>query len=180
MISNRERGSVRIDGRPIWCGTLGVALSAAVLLLAGCSDILPPPPPSVHFTMEEVAGSYEATRMDAIETTTGEVTDLLAAGAEFELTLTDDGRTAGQLFLPEEARVFEEDPQGDLLIDLAGTYTILETDPVLRFEFESSSILGLDLPSWSISEEADGDLRIGADRGLVGNDRDLRITLTRE
>lgn len=157
--------------------SFGILMLGVALALGACSGPGTPPERTV-FTMNEVAGSYEVTRMDAINRSAGgETTDLVALGAELDLTLTADGRTSGQLFMPEAARVFEEDPEGALVLDLTGTWTILETDPVIRFQFETDSFLALDGPLWSITEVANGSHELGADRGLVQRNRELELTL---
>lgn len=55
---------------------------------------------------------------------------------------------------------------------------LLETDPVIRFEFDSDSLLAPD-GNWSVSESNGGSLRPGHDRGLVANSKRLEITLAR-
>jgi hypothetical protein len=90
------------------------ALLAALTLsvaFVGCGDDPFEP------TVENVAGSYEATTL-TLTTAEGTV-DLLDAGASAEVTLETDGTTSGRLFVPEGGEGGE-----DLDEDLEGTWEL--------------------------------------------------------
>ena len=69
---------------------------------------------------DSVAGSYTASSF------TNDGTDVLAAGGTLQMTLTDDGRVAGRLTVPESLAEGEET---DFSLD--GTY--MQTGSTIRF-----------------------------------------------
>jgi hypothetical protein len=68
-------------------------------------------------TVENVAGTYEATTFTAV--TSAATLDLLAQGATVDVTLAEDGTASGRLFLPGGA-----EDGGNLDEDLTGTWTL--------------------------------------------------------
>lgn len=78
------------------------------LLLVACDDPV---------TVEGLAGTYMATTFTVTES--GGTEDLLAAGASITLTLTAEGLTSGQLFVPEG-----NEDGSDFVADLAGTWAL--------------------------------------------------------
>jgi hypothetical protein len=97
----------------------GLRLSSAVLavlLTVGCNDGTGPGDGDAP-TMSDVAGSYQATTLTVEEG--GVTTDFLSVGASLEITLSDNGTTAGRLFVPGG-----DEGGGDLDVDLAGTWAL--------------------------------------------------------
>jgi len=70
-----------------WLGLLSVA-AVTMVLACGGDEVAAPSPP-------DVAGAYSATSFTT--TTNGVVTDQLAEGVTFAITLAPDGTTAGSL-----------------------------------------------------------------------------------
>lgn len=117
--------------------------AAIVLVLTafalGCEDTAEPTPSVVE-------GAYEAVAFTA--SMNGTVIDHLAAGAELEITLAEDGTTTGLLFIPGA-----DEGGGDLQADLAGSWTldggIVTFDQVadtfvrdMPFEYRDGRLLG--------------------------------------
>jgi hypothetical protein len=89
-------------------------LTAATLLgtiACGSSGTEPEPEPDIPATLENVAGSYEATHF------VGGGFDVLALGGSLDLTLGTDGSLAGNMFIPAAAG-------GPLDADMAGTFML--------------------------------------------------------
>lgn len=82
----------------------------------------------------DVVGSYEATTFETTEN--GETTDQLAAGAEFTITLTSDGTTTGNLFVPGGA-----EDGGDLDASLAGTWTFNGNGHTVEFDQDADTFV---------------------------------------
>ncbi len=100
-------------------------LAAGVLalgLLAGCGDAGTGPQ---RLTREELLGPYMATTFTA--ESAGITLDRLKQGAHLIITLRADGSTTGQLFVPLAA-------EGDLVLDLAGTFSFDEGTGLLSFD----------------------------------------------
>ena len=89
---------------------LTVGLLVAAAACGGDDDGFSP-------TVETVAGVYEA-QILTLTTSTGTV-DLLALGAIVDVTLAEDGTTAGRLFVPGAVV-----GGGDVDEDLAGTWSL--------------------------------------------------------
>jgi hypothetical protein len=68
---------------------------------------------------QEVAGTYEATRLVIIEAG-GAPQDALAEGASLFITLGEDETTDGELFIPA---VFTEEGIDDEVVSMEGTYS---------------------------------------------------------
>jgi hypothetical protein len=84
------------------------AVALTVALLTGCDNPL---------TVDDLAGTFIASTFTVTE---GGVTeDLLAAGASITVTLSSDGSTSGQLFVPGG-----NEDGSDFDADLSGTWTL--------------------------------------------------------
>lgn len=86
------------------------SFSGLFALLAACSDPAAP-------TIQDVAGSYQATVFTTRDTSG--ITDWLARGSSFFLTLDTAGTTTGRLFVPGGT-----DDGTDLDADLTGTWAL--------------------------------------------------------
>ncbi len=105
----------------------GLVLMALVIAMA-CGGTNDPG----FLTMSDVAGAYQATTFES-EDSSGTV-DQLGQGATIQVTLTANGTTTGELFIPGGAV-----GGGDFVADLAGTWTL--TGPLVRLVHSSDSFL---------------------------------------
>jgi hypothetical protein len=112
---------------------------AMPLALAGCDDGVSPR----VLSLDEVAGSYVATRPAGGTLSLGALTftivqggvtrDLLAEGSTIDLGLHADGTTSGRLF------VKNADEEGDLEADLTGTWSL--DGNIVRLDHEADTFL---------------------------------------
>jgi hypothetical protein len=101
-----------------------VALAA---ILASCSD-----DDAFSPTTDNVAGSYSAATFTV--TSPAGTVDLLALGAQVDVTLSTDGATTGHLFAPGGGENGE-----DLEADLTGTWTL--TGSTVTFDQEGDTFI---------------------------------------
>ena len=113
---------------------LSTLLPAALLVigLGACSDDDPLGPEDVE--REDLVGTFEATTFTV--TQQGVAVNLLAVGADVEISLRADGTTAGRLFLPQA-----DDDGSDLDESLAGTYTFDEGTRRVVFDQAADTFL---------------------------------------
>lgn len=107
----------------------------ALLLLAAlgaCADDDPLGPEDVE--REDVIGTYDATTFVATQGGVG--VNMLAVGADVEITLTASGTTSGRLFVP-----MADEGGGDLEANLAGTFTFDEGTRRVTFDQEADTFL---------------------------------------
>lgn len=105
-------------------GMLAIVLA---VLFSACSD-------PVTLTMEELAGTYEATTFTGSEG--GVTVDLLAEGGALTITLTSDGSTTGTMTIPASLSESGEEE----VESMAGSWTLAgqtvlfgqESDTVIR------------------------------------------------
>jgi hypothetical protein len=130
---------------------------AFVLLTLSCGGDDPFSP-----TVQNVAGSYQATTLTATES--GITTNLLQLGATIEIVLNENGTTTGRLFAPGL-----DEGGGDVDVDLVGTWTL--NGDTVTFEQEGDSFIP-QVPFVAGRNQLRGEDSIGT--VLV------RITLTKE
>ena len=110
-------------------------LLALTVCLAGCSD---DGPTETSLSMSLVAGDYAAEGDYGVYTMTttvdGQTVDQLAQGLSLTLTLTEDGRTSGRLFMPEG-----DEDGSDYEADLTGTWTL--TGNVVDFSHQADTFI---------------------------------------
>lgn len=82
----------------------------------------------------DAVGSYQATTFETTED--GQTTDQLAEGAEFTITLSSDGTTTGNLFVPGGA-----EGGGDLDASLAGTWTFDANSKTVEFDQDADTFV---------------------------------------
>lgn len=95
-----------------------------VVFLAACGDNGTGPE---AIQQSDVVGSYQATTFETTEN--GQTTDQLAEGADFTITLSSDGTTSGNLFVPGGA-----EDGGDLDASLAGSWTFNASSNSVTFD----------------------------------------------
>lgn len=113
---------------------LSALLPAALLVigLGACGDEDPLGPEDVE--REDLAGTYEATTFTV--TQQGVAVNLLAVGADVEISLAADGTTSGRLFVPRG-----DEDGSDLDESLAGSYTFDEDTRAVVFDQAADTFL---------------------------------------
>lgn len=107
-------------------GRTGIIASvlAAVAVLGACGDNGVGPE---GITREDITRSFSAETFST--TTDGTTIDRLAEGANFDLTLHEEGTTTGHLFVPGG-----DEDGGDLDVDLAGTFSFNDSSDQVTFD----------------------------------------------
>jgi hypothetical protein len=117
-----------------------------LLFLAACgSDATAP-----KLTVADVAGFYQATTFSI--TQDGSTTDELAAGSTLIITLSDDGSTAGHLFVPGA-----DEGGADFNTSLDGSWT-LDGNTVHFTQTEDSFVRDIPFPAEGHTLRADATL----------------------
>ena len=101
---------------------------ALAVILAGCGD----DDDAFSPTTDNVAGSYSAATFTV--TSSAGMVDLLALGAQVDVTLSTDGTTTGNLLVPGGGENGE-----DFEADLTGTWSL--TDNIVTFDHEGDTFI---------------------------------------
>ena len=118
--------------RPRWQDSLALTCIALLLACGGDSSGNGPSRAAFAGTYHASATAYHASVFTI--TDGGVTTDLLAEGGVLDLTLTEDGRTSGRLFVPGG-----DEDGSDFDRDLTGTWTL--AGDTVRFEHEADTFL---------------------------------------
>jgi hypothetical protein len=140
-------------------------LQASLLLVllaspAACDDGTDP--------SNDVTGQYQATTF-TITRVGLPPADVLAAGGSMTLELTEDGRTAGNLFIPQS---LTDDPQ-DLELSLVGTYT--RSGDTVHLLHDGSVDSFLELVDWGV-----GSNTLSANAQDPDGEGSIAVTLTKD
>ena len=92
------------------------------LIISACSDNATEPQNTLK--IEDVVGKYSSAEMTKVED--GVVTDLYEVGVRLEIILNSDYTIGGTFFVPDTLGLLEEDMEGDILVNLNGTFSFAE------------------------------------------------------
>ena len=92
------------------------------LIISACSDNATEPLNTLK--IEDIVGRYSS--MELTKAENGVVTDLYEIGVRLEIILNSDYTMGGTFFVPDTLGLLEEDMEGDILVNLNGTFSFAE------------------------------------------------------
>ena len=92
------------------------------LIISACSDNATEPQNILK--IEDIVGRYSS--MELTKAENGVVTDLYEIGVRLEIILNSDYTMGGTFFVPDTLGLLEEDMEGDILVNLNGTFSFAE------------------------------------------------------